>query len=380
LLDSNKLYIATDKGVNLLDDTGYHPDTMRVPVYIKLNAINAAAVTKSSIKTTQLKHDQNNLSIGFSALYFLRRDRLKIKAYLYRNNKLVSQSEISGDKIDYYSLNDGNYKLVLHAFDQDYRYINGKSTPFVFTINPPYYKTWWFIIGSALLAIIITTSILLWNLNRRKRRAIQQAELQARLNESTLKSLQSQMNPHFVFNSLNTIQSFITEKNEEGAIDYLSDFSVLMREILEQSVHTFISLENEIQFLKQYAQLEIIRFKNSFDIVWYIDLEEDDLTDIYIPTMLIQPILENAVKHGVSTLNEINGHIEVTFSLVNENLLQVVIKDNGRPAPDKKFKGNSIAVQTIKDRLNIYTKNKIKGEYHLQVSATGATATITIPI
>jgi hypothetical protein len=381
LPDSNKLYIATDKGVNILDDVDYHPDTIQIPVYIKLTAINATTNKGyDTIKTISLEHDQNNLTIGFSALYFLRRDRLKIKAYLYRNNSLISQSDVTGDKIDYYSLNDGDYKLVLYAFDEDYRYNNGHSTPFVFTIKPPYYKTWWFIAGSSLLVIIISTSLLLWSLNRRKKRAIQQAELQARLNESTLKSLQSQMNPHFVFNSLNTIQSFITEKNETGAIDYLSDFSVLMREILEQSVHTFISLENEIQFLKQYIQLEITRYKHSFDVVWDIELDEDDLTGIYIPTMLIQPILENAVKHGVSTLNDTKGHIEVTFGLVNEYLLKVTIKDNGQQSASKSFKGNSIAVQTIKDRLNIYTKNKVKGEYHLLVTEKGATATITIPI
>jgi hypothetical protein len=381
LPDSNKLYIATDKGVNILDDVDYHPDTIQIPVYIKLTAINATTNKGyDTIKTISLEHDQNNLTIGFSALYFLRRDRLKIKAYLYRNNSLISQSDVTGDKIDYYSLNDGDYKLVLYAFDEDYRYNNGHSTPFVFTIKPPYYKTWWFIAGSSLLVIIISTSLLLWSLNRRKKRAIQQAELQARLNESTLKSLQSQMNPHFVFNSLNTIQSFITEKNEAGAIDYLSDFSVLMREILEQSVHTFISLENEIQFLQQYIQLEVTRYKHSFDVVWDIELDEDDLTDIYIPTMLIQPILENAVKHGVSALNDTEGHIEVTFGLVNEYLLKVTIKDNGKPFVSKSFKGNSIAVQTIKDRLNIYTKNKVKGEYHLLVSEKGATATVTIPI
>ncbi|WP_190277380.1 sensor histidine kinase [Taibaiella lutea] len=381
LLDSNKLYIATDKGVNILDDVNYRPDTMPIPVYVKLTAINAAANKGyDTIKTIELEHDRNNLTIGFSALYFLRRDRLKIKAYLYRDNSLVSQNDVTGDKIDYYSLNDGDYKLVLYAFDQDYHYNNGQSTPFEFTIKPPYYKTWWFIIGSSLLVIIISTSLMLWNLTRRKKRAIQQAELQARLNESTLKSLQSQMNPHFVFNSLNTIQSFITEKDEAGAIDYLSDFSVLMREILEQSVHTFISLENEIQFLKQYMQLEITRYKHSFDIAWDIKLDEEDLTDIYIPTMLIQPILENAVKHGVSALNDVKGHIEVTFGLVNKHLLGVTIKDNGQPSGGKSFKGNSIAVQTIKDRLNIYTKNKVKGEYHLLVAETGATATITIPI
>ncbi|WP_262713957.1 sensor histidine kinase [Taibaiella lutea] len=381
LMDSNKLYIATDKGVNILDDINYRPDTMSIPVYIKLTAINAVADKGyDTIKTISLEHDRNNLTIGFSALYFLRRDRLKIKAYLYRNNNLVSQSEITGDKIDYYSLNDGDYKLILYAFDQDYRYLNGRSAPFEFTIKPPYYKTWWFILGSGLLIIVISTSLLLWSQNRRKKRALQQAELQAKLNESTLKSLQSQMNPHFVFNSLNTIQSFITEKNEEGAIDYLSDFSGLIREILEQSVHTFISLENEIQFLRHYVQLEITRFKSKFDVVWTIELDEDDLADIYIPTMLIQPIVENAVKHGVSSLNDIEGHIEISIDLVHDNLLRVVVKDNGRPVPHKKFKGNSIAVQTIKDRLNIYTKNKLKGEYHLVISETGATATITIPI
>jgi signal transduction histidine kinase len=374
------LYIATNKGVNVLEDLNYRPKAQSIPIYLKLNAVNGLETQREQQQDIQLNDDQNNLSWKFSALYFLRRDRLKIRAYLYRNNHLITQNEVTRDAVDYNSLNDGSYKLILGAYDRDYNYIKGQSTPFYFTVSPPFYKRIWFVIITGLAAVFVISGLLFWSLSRRKDRLLREARLNAELNKSTLKSLQSQMNPHFVFNSLNTIQYFITSKNEQAALDYLSDFSSLIREMLEQSRNTLISLEDEIPFLKRYLELECIRFNYGFDAFWNVLLAEDDLADTYIPTMLIQPILENAIKHGISNLIDSKGRIDIEISLQNENLLQVVISDNGDSKKGGAEKGNLIAVQAIKDRLKVYTKNGENGTYHLNVVASGAIATITIPI
>ncbi len=381
LLDSNKLYIATENGVNVLMDLAYKPAVQTIPVYLRLSQLNGVDYSKNeTLQDLQLKYNQNNLTLSFSALYFTRRDRLKVISYLSRDNQLVSKTEITGNKIAYASLNDGNYRLELHVYDQDYPYIQGRSLMYRFNIHPPYYKTWWFILGAGLFIAILSTSIIWWSVSRRRQQALYQAELKAKLNESNLKSLQSQMNPHFVFNSLNTLQYFITSKNEEGALDYLADFSALIREILEQSVNTMISLESEILFLKKYIQLEILRFRNSFKVLWDVMIDEEDMTDIYIPTMLIQPVLENAVKHGISNLSDYQGEIYISFTLKHHNLLHVIVKNAINPQVNKINRGSAIAVKTINDRLSIYSKSGAKGEYHLSVKNTEAIATITIPI
>ncbi len=378
LLYNDRLYIATNKGVNILDDMGYRPPAQHIPVYITLDAINGRATRSTAAKDVTLASSQNNLSLKFSAVYFTRRDRLKVWACLYRNEKLISKNSITGDKIDYYSLSGGNYKLVLYACDQDYANIKGSSAPYSFTILVPYYKTWWFVGAMIFLLAATGTALLYFMMRRRKQRELDRLTLHARLNESNLKSLQSQMNPHFVFNSLNTLQHFITGKDEAGALDFLSEFSCLIREMLEQSVHNMISLERELHFLKQYIHLESIRFKHSFTVSWHILLDEE-LADIAIPTMLLQPILENAVKHGISHLNDRAGRIGVWFELQEENLLRVTIRDNGTTV-HKPSHGNAIAIKVIRDRLSLYALRGVRGSYTLTLGNDGATAIITIPI
>jgi LytS/YehU family sensor histidine kinase len=141
-----------------------------------------------------------------------------------------------------------------------------------------------------------------------------------------------------------------------------------------------ISLDNEIRFLEKYLHLEKVRFKNVFTISLRNEIQANDMADIYIPTMLIQPIIENAVKHGVSYRRDNRGRIDIVFEMLHENLLQVTVRDNGNTGEYHSSGGNSIAIKTIKERLGIYSRNGARGEYHLSITQTGATATITIPI
>ena len=141
-----------------------------------------------------------------------------------------------------------------------------------------------------------------------------------------LQSLRKDMNPHFIFNSLNSINQFISQHDERTANQYLTKFSTLMRSVLENSANDFVPLSIEISMIENYLQLEYQRFKDKFTYTLYID-ETIDQDDVLIPNMIIQPHLENAVWHGLR-YKESSGTLNVTFSK-EKNIIFVTITDNG---------------------------------------------------
>jgi len=152
---------------------------------------------------------------------------------------------------------------------------------------------------------------------------------QQKLNNNllALKSLRSQMNPHFIFNALNSVNSFIATSDERSANKYLSDFSLLMRAVLENSEEDFIPLKKEIELLELYTKLEHFRFQDKFD--YLIDLDKDvDVNAFQIPPMLLQPYIENAVWHGLRYKKSI-GFLSIHIGQQNMDELTITISDNG---------------------------------------------------
>ncbi|MBP2832484.1 histidine kinase [Aquimarina sp. U1-2] len=142
-----------------------------------------------------------------------------------------------------------------------------------------------------------------------------------------LKSLRSQMNPHFIFNALNSVNTFIATSDERTANRYLTDFSTLMRAVLENSEQDFIPLEKEIELLKVYVQLEHFRFQDKFDYAINID-PEIKISDYMIPPMLLQPYVENAVWHGLRYKSQ-KGTLEITFKSKGDHHIEIRITDDG---------------------------------------------------
>jgi two-component system LytT family sensor kinase len=197
-------------------------------------------------------------------------------------------------------------------------------------------------------------------------------------NQLALKSLRTQMNPHFIFNALNSVNSFIASHDERAANRYLSEFSQLMRSVLENSEEDFISLEKEIELLELYVKLEHFRFKDKFDYV--IDVSEElKLEEFVIPPMLLQPYVENAVWHGLRYKEE-KGLLEIKFDQQNSETVKITITDNGigrkkskalKTENQKKQKskgmGNiqkriSILNEMYKDRVDVSVQNIFENE------------------
>ncbi|WP_100613355.1 tetratricopeptide repeat-containing sensor histidine kinase [Confluentibacter citreus] len=173
-----------------------------------------------------------------------------------------------------------------------------------------------------------------------------------------LKTLRSQMNPHFIFNALNSVNSFIASNDERTANKYLSDFSLLMRAVLENSEEDFIPLEKEIELLELYTKLEHFRFKDKFDYTIHID-ENITIEDFVIPPMLLQPYIENAVWHGLR-YKKSKGHLSISITQTKNDEITITIADNGIGREQSKAlktenqqKQNSKGMGNIKKRVSI---------------------------
>ncbi len=212
------------------------------------------------------------------------------------------------------------------------------------------------LIGGVLLLLV--TALLMFKYIRQQRLAN---------NLLALKSLRSQMNPHFIFNALNSVNSFITSNDERTANKYLTDFSLLMRAVLENSEEDFIPLEKEIKLLELYTKLEHFRFQDKFDYDIRID-ENINVQDFVIPPMLLQPYIENAVWHGLR-YKKSKGHLQIGITQMTLDEIKITITDDGIGREKSKAlktenqqKQNSKGMGNIKKRvaiLNEMYKDKV---------------------
>lgn len=182
-----------------------------------------------------------------------------------------------------------------------------------------------------------------------------------------LKSLRTQMNPHFIFNALNSVNNYIAKSDERSANRFLSDFSVLMRSVLENSEEDFIPLSRELELLELYVKLEHSRFSDKFDYEINID-KKIDVDAFEIPPMLLQPYIENAIWHGLRYKEE-KGFLKIEVNQINKELLEITIVDNGigrkksaALKTDNQKKQKSKGMGNIKKRIQILNdmyKNKV---------------------
>lgn len=184
-----------------------------------------------------------------------------------------------------------------------------------------------------------------------------EAEFQTKMIKVEMKALRAQMNPHFIFNCLNSIYHFMGKKDTEQASKYLIKFSNLIRSILENSLHQEVALKEDLEALELYIQLEQMRLDHKF--TYFINIEENiDTNLIYVPPLIMQPFVENSIWHGLSNKSS-GGIIKIAISK-EENMLKYVLEDNGsnvlKPSdlPEiEKLKKSSIGVSTTKERLEL---------------------------
>jgi hypothetical protein len=240
------------------------------------------------------------------------------------------------------NLSPGNYTLFMRYAKQRHN-----VAVYTFVCKPAWYQTWLFrFVVIVLLAAFFGSMILLYML-RRQRYKTRTEQVKKEKYALELKSLYSQLNPHFIFNALASIQGLINKNNIPAANHYLSDFGMLLRQTLTDADKELVPLDREICTLETYFKLEQLRFNFTFSIRVANDVPTPTTE---IPSLLLQPLVENAVKHGVSGMQE-KGKIAVYFKRENANMI-VCIQDNGKGfLTDREFPG--FGLKLTRDRIQL---------------------------
>jgi len=262
----------------------------------------------------------------------------------------------SSNNLIFNNLLPNKYTLELEA--------NNITKSYQFKITPLWWQRTISKIGFSIIALFSFGFILLQIRNRELQKKTTKLKTQKQLAEYELHALRSQMNPHFVFNALNSIQYYITKNEIDLSEKYLVRFSRLIRKFFDFSKDKFISLDQEISLLENYLEIEKMRFGTHFNYEFNID-KHLNLSDLKIPSMLLQPIVENAVNHGLFH-NGGNGLITINFIKGTSTKYIVEISDNGVGLEkSKEIKENSIKThisrssEIIKDRIELLNKSKV---------------------
>ena len=330
-----------------------------------------------------LDYKQNNVQIDFRTIHY---KSLGDYTYEYRfKNQDDKWYSLTSDasNIKFVSLKSGNYIFQIRVKYGDFK---SEIKELYFEIKKPFWLQWWFV-ALEILAIVF----LVYLVNKRAvLRTKKRQEVKEQLALSQLTALRSQMNPHFMFNVLNSVQGLIYSNQKSKASEYLGKFSDLMRKILEASDKKEITVEKEFELLDMYISLEKSRFDTDFE--YKINLPTSiDLSQYVIPSMIIQPFVENAIKHGL--MHKIGlKELKINGEIINE-YWQFVIDDNGvgrakAEQINKSFKSHkSFATNAIGSRISLINKvssSKIEIVIEDKMSNTkeslGTKITILIPV
>ncbi len=287
------------------------------PVYIHGFEVNHKEINGGNKKI--FNWEENNIDISFAGLSYQSVKKLR---YKYRMLGLdTAWNYTTQTNVIYPKLGAGRYEFQVYAQNTEGIWSTAKAKR-KFIILAPWWKRRWFIISEIVIVFLILAGIgyFYWQRQRKK------SETENKMNQLKLQALQAQMNPHFIFNVLGAIQSFIVAKDTVAAQEYLASFASLVRSTLNHSVKGWVPLEEEIRLLKIYLKLEEMRFELPFIYRFEID-ERLDVNVVNIPTMLLQPFIENSIIHGISPAKK-QGSLHISIKQQGGNL-KCTITDNG---------------------------------------------------
>ncbi len=332
-----------------------------------------------------LKSFENNLIFNFLGISYK-----NVGDVNYRY-KLVGKKDdwqyTKSTSVDYSFLPYGKHKFVVCASNIDGLW--GKPTEFSFVIERPFYLTWWFYGISVLIILIVVFVIgkaVLDNIKRKE-------SLKKDMIMYRQQALRKQMNPHFIFNSLNSIQHFILQNDKKMSNKYLNRFSKLIRIVLENSQKNTISIDEELAAIELYLEIETLRFKDKF--IYTINISNEiDTANCKVPPLLLQPFLENSIWHGLMNINDDRkGVLAFSMNIIDDNIV-CVIEDNGvgrykaKEIKDRsKREHKSLGSEITNERVELFNYENNKritmryiDKYSSDNIAEGTIVEITIPI
>ncbi|RYD56106.1 MAG: hypothetical protein EOP56_14335 [Sphingobacteriales bacterium] len=336
----------------------------------------------------RFKPDQNSLTFSFTSVNLHRASRTRYEYALvgYSDKKIIT----STNYVTFNNLPPGEYVLKVRSTANQI-FTNEPYATFSFEISIPFWNTWWFRTIMVAIAVAAIYFIYRSRLNRQMKKQQKELEVHRQITETKILAFQARMNPHFIFNSLNSIQYFITNNDKLATLNYLSKFARLLRQILDNTAGSRITLEKEIEMLRSYIEMEELRFEHKFEYELLID-ENISVSEIKIPGMVIQPFVENAILHGLLHKTE-TGLLRIHFK-TNGRQVICTVEDNGvgrshsRALNEKKITqhkshGTAIAINRLQlhnDKDRGLNNNVIFEDMVQNGSALGTKVIIYIPI
>ncbi|MBL7727702.1 MAG: histidine kinase, partial [Dinghuibacter sp.] len=376
LVYNDTVWAATNKGLNIFVPASI-PAAPRPGV--ALLGLNTGAGNYAVHEPQVLPAGENNVTVSYAGISFYNRNGLYFEYRLL--NRFTQWTRTANTSVTFNGLKPGTYTFEIRAF-------NANGTPgavterLQFSIKPFFWQTTAFRILLAAVIIALVFWLLRLREQRIKRKQRLRVEYENKVSELELEAIKAQINPHFIYNCLNAIQNSILKNNMEESHRQLSLFSKLVRKTLDLSRMNFINLAEEMAYLDMYLQLEKMRFREQLQ--YSIQAEPGiALQETEIPVMLLQPFVENAVKHGLKTNEGAVSEIKVRFS-ENNGLLECSIEDSGAGMPPGNGNNThqSLGMHISSGRADTY--NKLFGSNisirHLNKPGNGLTGTGTIVI
>jgi Histidine kinase/Two component regulator propeller len=385
---NNTIFISAPEGILSKEIKRANPEKVN-PVFI-LNSFLVNGIQSVVSDNYLLNYKQNNIEINYSLLSFKTGSAYPLYYRINETEWMLCSPETRSLLLA--ALSPGSYHI-------EFRFGNDTEKPMIvsnlnFTIDKPWWYKWWAIVLYAGLFVLVVAFVYQKQIEiqqRKNRMQTEKFDLENKLNRSVLTSIKSQMNPHFFYNALNTIQSFIYTNDKQNAGIYLSKFAKLTRTILEMSDQEEVSLQEEITAIRLYLELEQARFENDFEFT--IDVKNGaDPEHTRLPSLLLQPYIENAVKHGLLHKKG-EKKLNIIFERIASNLI-ITIDDNGigRQRSEelntlRKDKPKSFSTQANQKRLDLLNQernNLLSVQFidktNTNEQACGTTVIITIPI
>jgi ligand-binding sensor domain-containing protein len=352
---NGKIWCGTHENLFYFDSDKLVLNKVPPLIYINRILINDKPFISTENKFC-LKYNENNIRIQSSLIANKNTTQKQFQYTLLGYDKDWHSSSL-GD-IQYTNLPPGRYEFMIYGLNNDNVKSNTPAT-FSFEIQKPFWFTWWFILLEIVSIFTAVYCYFKYWRNKIETREHDKIIINQKMAEFKMTALRAQMNPHFIFNAIGSIQHYILKNEIKQSYDYLSKFSILIRNILNNSRQEYIFLQQEITTLQLYIELEQIRFTEPFKFM--IEIDENLDMDMDIPTMLIQPYVENSIWHGLMP-RKTGGILQLLFKKSGDALM-VIIRDNGigrttsNANKEHVSKGMSLTEQRIKA---LETTNKQK--------------------
>jgi len=376
-IDDSTAYFATNKGLILFKYNNNNRTRTQPKVYITSIIKDGQRLPINQDNFT-FESGNNTILFTFGAVDFTTSDI----TFRYRLNENSPWLETRTRRLDFSALQAGDYLFEVCAKSQNNDW--GPSAKISFTIKKQFWQSLWFLSILILLVGYVFYRLAVYITRRQKDKEQQQLLLKNRILMLEQQALQAMMNPHFVFNVMNSIQHYINTQNTASANKVLTGFARLIRKNLEICTKSYITLEEELEYLNLYLKLEKNRFGNKLQYIINVD-DEIDKDETLIPSMLLQPYVENAIWHGIMP-KDVGGEIQINIKLKDEQYLNIEIMDDGvgieNSLKAKKDKHISKGMQLTRERLNLLGQIAAK-PIQLEVrqnAENGTTVFISIPL